>query len=255
MSSDSQLSFFGRVIPERADVKVSEISLQHRSQWGDYRMNIFIHGSQILVDVPVEDVDEVENIHTLRNLVQSAVSSLTDFLAFLEGLYVSVEIISVIDTEGRKRVFGVKYSPVAKKVDSQDKRDELLTKVVRAYQTEASPYLQRAFTDYRLAMNHAEDTGFYCFRAVESIRQFFYDGNKDKSWKKLREALDVERETIEDRIQKYSKRRRHGDLDSLTAEERNQIIVTTWDILESFIEYASSELDDLYSETDTAQEN
>lgn len=241
MPSENAYAFFGRVYPERTSVEISGMNLQHTSQFGTFQMHVVTHGSQILIEAQTEE--ETDDIYTLKNLVQSGVSSLTDPLSFLVGKHVDVEIVAVITPSGDKRVFGVEYPYISEKISSEEIQSEWLPKILAVYQTEASPYLQHAFTDFRLAMKHAEDTGFYCFRAVESLRQFFNSGDDSNSWKSLRKAINVDRATIEEDIQNYSYKRRHGDVDFITGEERQQVIEATWDIIRRFIEYAGEELE------------
>jgi len=189
-------------------------------------------------------------------LVRRGASSLTDPLAFLVGKYLSVEILGVITPSGHKRVFGVEHSYIQEKISPKDVQEKWFPKIMNAYQTEASPYLQRCFTDYRLALEHAEDTGFYCFRAIESLRQFFNEqGDKNRSWKKLRDATNTDRDTIEENIQEYSKNRRHGDVYLITGEERKLVLETTWDIITGFIEYVDEKLEQTDPQTDTSTGN
>lgn len=241
MSSNGTYAFFGRIYPENAGVNISQTELQHMSQFGTLQIEIFAHGSQLLIEVQTEDT--TNDIFTIKNLVKSSVSSLTDPLSFLVGKRVNVEILGVITPSGRKRVFGVELHYISGKISQEEIQDKWLPKIMDAYQTEASPYIQRAFRDYRLAMEYGEDTGFYCFRAIESLRQFFKNEDDAESWERLRDTLDVDRSTIEDGVQNYSKKRRHGDVYSITGEERQQILETTWDIIKRFIEFADEELE------------
>lgn len=225
--------------PERAATAIAEVSLQHRSPFIEFEIDIFTHSSQVLVQVHPES--EVENLGTLKNLVQTSVASLTDPIAFVFGQHVSVEITGVITPSGHKRVFGVEHEYIAERTSQKGEADEWIEKILNVYSTDAAPYLQRAFRDYRLALEHAEDTGFYCFRSTESLRQFYKESDDSDSWEKLREEIGISRETIEQGIQRYAGDRRHGDSYSLTGEERREILETTWTILGSFINHLSEQ--------------
>ncbi|WP_147587239.1 hypothetical protein [Halorubrum lipolyticum] len=242
MGESGTFSFFGRVHPERAAAAIGEVSLQHRSQFINFEIDIFTHGSQLLVQVHPES--EVEDLDTLQNLVQSSVSSITDPFAFIYGKHVSVEITGAITPSGSKRVFGIEHGYIAEKTTQNGEADEWYGKILDVYSTDAAPYLQRAFRDYRLALEHAEDTGFYCFRSIESLRQFYKESDDTESWERLRSDIEVSRETIEQGIQIYAKDRRHGDVYSLSGEERKEILETTWTILSSFIDRLSEQAED-----------
>jgi len=237
-------AFFGRIHPERAAVRMEDaVRLQHRGLYDEIDMELFIHGSHVLVDVDAPE--EVDNLATLRNAVQSSVSSVTDPLAFILGQHVDVEVFACITPSGYKRVFGVKHDYISDKIDQEKEIRNWFSKIMNAYQTGASPFIQRCFTDFRLAMNHPEDTGFYCYRAVESLRQFFKDGSNsddDESWEELRGAISFDRDTIEEDIKAYADPRRHGEPFSITGEERQLVLETTWEIIREFIEYSNKEL-------------
>lgn len=222
------------------------IEMQHRSEFGNVEVEAFIHGSHVLADVTSSaEID----LATLRNLVQSSIASVTDQLAFLLGNHVNVEIFAAITPTGYKHVFGVEFDYIRDKLTTEEAFGEWLPKILTVYRTRAGPYLQRCLTDYRMAMEHPEDTGFYCFRAVESLRQVFKEDEVDNgdSWSSLREATGVSRSTIEKKIQNYSNARRHGDLFTITSEERKLVLESTWEIIREFIEYASEKMDELGS--------
>lgn len=243
MSENRPYAFYGRIYPERAILGLEdEMQIIHGTDSHQIEINVFIHGSQILIEAFPDY--EVENIHTLRNMVRNGVKSLTNPLSFLSGHYVDIEITSVIGPDGHKRVFGVVYGFIEDNLTEEEIREEIFPALMKLYSTEAGEYLQQAFADFRLAMEHPIDTGFFCFRAVESLRQFFDDGGSDsESWDRLRSNLDVDRETIEENIQAYASDRRHGDVIEITEDERNQALQATWDIIYSFINYGRREFD------------
>ncbi|MFK8213356.1 MULTISPECIES: hypothetical protein [unclassified Haloferax] len=240
---DGSFAFFGRIYPERVNLRIEEVAeLYYENDFTTFDMELFIHGSHILAEVtPTEDVD---NLATLRNLVESAVESLTDPIAFLNGVYVHVEITGVIAPDGYKRVFGYNHGAISGRFTQQEISEDWMPKVQSTYQTEAGKYLQRCLTDFRLALEHAEDTGFYSYRAIESLRQYFKsrENNKKESWIALREAVEVDQKIIEENIKEYADGRRHGEPTSITNEDRTRVLETTWGIIRSFLEFADSEL-------------
>ena len=62
------------------------------------------------------------------------------------------------------------------------------------------PWLRRAFVDFREAIRSHEDTPFFCFRAIEDLRQRFVSGedtNVKKTWNEMACALSLADETKE----------------------------------------------------------
>ena len=101
--------------------------------------------------------------------------------------------------------------------------------------------INRCFSDLVSAMKHADDTAFYCYRAIESLRLHcaVSHGLKDKKpkiqWEKFREVLSLSKDKFV-KITESSKLVRHGDVASITGEERADILKETWDVVTSYLE-------------------
>ncbi|NLV04096.1 hypothetical protein [Haloferax volcanii] len=246
MSEDAvngSFAFFGRTYPEQGSLWMEDITeLHYESNLTTFDMELYIHGSHILAEVT--PTEEVNNLATLRNLVESAVESLTDQLAFLQGIYVHARMIGVIGPDGYKHVFGHSHGAISGRFTPEEISEDWMPKIQAIYHTEAGKYLQHCLTDFRLALEHAEDTGFYCYRAVESLRQYFKSKgvSKTESWSDLRDAVEIDRDTIEENIKQYADDRRHGDPTSITNEDRTRVLETAWEIIRGFVEFADSEL-------------
>src|SRR5437764_3406318 len=91
-------------------------------------------------------------------------------VGYLKGYAYDFEITRVVH-QGRKidYVFGIDVPCIAERgkvVDLQDALSKLRGKTVGPN----GLYLHRCFSDLVSSMKHADDTGFYCYRAIESLR-------------------------------------------------------------------------------------
>jgi hypothetical protein len=88
-----------------------------------------------------------------------------------------------------------------------------------------SSHLQRAFADLREAIRSPKDTGFFCYRAIESLRQFFVvelNAPDKQSWEVLRTALQIDRPTI-DYVKTFADSARHGAGAAISDGERAEV--------------------------------
>jgi len=87
-------------------------------------------------------------------------------------------------------------------------------------------------------MKHPDDTAFYCFRALESLKyycraRFKIDSESDQ-WKKLSEITGAGKDDIKF-IREKAFPVRHGDVVGITSDDRVKMFLTTWDIVDAFL--------------------
>jgi len=93
------------------------------------------------------------------------------------------------------------------------------------------------------ALNHPIDTGFFCYRSLEALRQNFIPqgvGDDDearlKSWKDMGEALKVRLSYIK-LIKDNAGVTRHGKVQNVSGSEIQEMIDTTWKIIDRYLVY------------------
>jgi hypothetical protein len=88
-------------------------------------------------------------------------------------------------------------------------------------------------------MKDSNDTAFFCFRAIESLRNHCAEtfgisrANEDVAWVKFREISSSTRPEIK-LIQDRNDAIRHGRPDPLSDLERAEIFNSTWTIAENY---------------------
>ncbi|MDX1880086.1 hypothetical protein SBE55_19985 [Mycolicibacterium sp. 141076] len=174
------------------------------------------------------------------------VRSALDSLGFHRGASLDIKLVSGIVDNGAGRVYLAIHRPafVTPSEDDQTPADVLGPFVVTASR---HPSVRLALADIREAMRLTEDCAFYCFRAIESMRQHFLpDGEDDRaareeSWGKLRDVLDVDRAPI-DEIRLAANARRHGGTaENFDAEQAGKYVLTTRGWMARFVEHVTGE--------------
>lgn len=89
-------------------------------------------------------------------------------------------------------------------------------------------------------MKHADDTGFYCYRAIESLRHHcaavnsLTDESKTKQWERFREVAGCDEQILRE-IKAAADPLRHGQIVGSTSADRERLFTITWDIVDSYL--------------------
>lgn len=195
-------------------------------------VRLSIGASQVAVILSSED--EVEDLASLRNAATNLVEDVSGLFAYTSGHAYSVEITNLTTHDHDHVVFGVTH-PVIETLEEERHLDLDGRLVELALQ---NSHLARAIGDLRRSILEKRDTGFHCYRAVESLRHHFQQvsGARDAAWRALRTALVVERATL-DRLKGYGDPQRHGEVGPSASDEREDAIRITWRLINRFIAY------------------
>lgn len=230
--------FLGVVLPERAQMSL-EFSLRFSIISGGIEgvANVSI----ILNQVAVQIISDHEwEVHDLRNVVKSIVQDHLAMAGFLLGYAYDLEITRVLNYSlNIDRVFGIDIPCISERgsgVDIQNALAKLRDKSIG----ENGIFLNRCFADLASSMKHAGDTGFYCYRAIESLRHHcaarcgLTDASKARQWEQFREVSGSTEEAIR-KIKLAADPLRHGEAFNCTGEERGKLFTLTWDIVDGYL--------------------
>lgn len=198
-----------------------------------FEADISICGCQ--VEVVAKNIDENDDLLTLKNYVRDAVMLAVDMLNYLWGQGNDVEITSVVKPNGER----VYFNPgIQELYEAQLERPLMLEQLWQVVLK--SQNLSRALENLREAIRSSRDTGFFCYRAVESIRQHFWkeeDGKESKkSWERLRRTLCIDKSWI-DALKPFADDQRHGRLPYMSAEDRVSAMQHAWKVVDRFCVY------------------
>jgi hypothetical protein len=229
---------YGVVLPERAQLSLQfELGFSHIATGVKANAKVSIVLNQIVVWV---ESDHEWDIFDLRNVVQNIVQSHLAMVGYLKGYAYDSEITRVLNqSRGIDRVFGIDIpclSDRGKLVDLTEALPKLRDMTVGLI----GVYLQRCFSDLVSAMKHADDTGFYCYRAIESLRHHcaavhgMATADKSKQWEKFRVVSGCDEKTLRD-IKAAADPVRHGEFAGPTNSDRAKLFTSTWDVVDGYI--------------------
>lgn len=198
-----------------------------------FEVTVSISRSQ--VSAKVKNLDGNADLLTLRNYVRDAVMSAVDMLNYLWGQGNDVEITSVVKPNGERIDFNAGIQELHEAQFERPLTLEQLWQVVLKSQN-----LRRALENLREAIRSSGNTGFFCYRAVESIRQHFWkeeDGKESKkSWERLRKTLCIDKNWI-DALKLFADEQRHGRVPYMSEEDRVSAMQHAWKVVDRFCVY------------------
>ena len=241
VTNDVQYTFFGKVHPERCNVSITEIRAKVGAPGDEIHgeLRYYISLSQVTATFVCEK--PVANVYTLRNYVEDAIRVALDALGYTLACGYDLEVTEMIDSLGnRPIVFGVGIPAVENAAAQGGVSFEA---IMSLFADARGAYLQRCLADLREAIRIPKDTGFFCYRAIESLRQFFLRDKAAKdeksSWKILRSELGVDRADI-DAVKALADPVRHGDSAGISDDQRAKTFQLTWGIVNKFVKYGNA---------------
>ena len=220
--------FSGKVHPERANVNISPIKFEFGESDPNFKgkATIAISWSQISLILNIEsNVD----LPTMKNTMEHMIRFIVDSYGYISGRGYDVELTSVVDPNNNQTVFGVGIDDLEA---IQNQRPLPFSDIVKlAFQ---SKQLQHALNNLRESIRSPWDTGFFCYRAIECIRQDFKqadDKDEKASWDNLNKNLRIEK-TYAEQLRKYALPQRHGDMPEMTGVEQVALMKCAWSVVD-----------------------
>jgi hypothetical protein len=210
----------------------------------DKKVDVNLKVSIILNQIAVTVETDIEwGVFDLRNMIASVIHNDLAILSFSTGYAYVFELTRVINRSlGVDQVFGIEISAIENRQKAKPvgvRFSEIKHKIVGIN----GIYLNRCFSDLASAMRYHHDTPFYCYRAIESLRNHcaaqngLLDSDDGTQWQKFREVSGRSREDIERYKQNYADRQRHGKPgDPMSDQDRAEMFVLTWDIVDAYLD-------------------
>lgn len=231
--------FDGTIYPERAPLTHQVgFRFHHPTSKRDGTMRISIILNQIAVWVEVESQWDVWD---LKNVVKTTVQNEVAVVGYLVGHAYEVEVRRVTCPElGVDLVYGINVPCISDRVPPGTDITPRLARVRRVTVGEHGMLLHRCFNDLVSAMKHADDTGFYCYRAIESLRAHcaarheIPETKRHQQWEKLREEAQCDEATILV-VKRAADPVRHGGVPQVKSDDRAVMFKITWDIVDAYL--------------------
>ena len=231
----SKLFFSGVVLPERAPLSVSEVRSQLVGPDGKAYVTLALNiwSNQISVAVESDEPD----ILTLRNIVRTEAEFVTNIAGFVCGYGYDIEITKAFgEALDPTHVFGIDIPVLSKHAEGRDV-GLLVNAIFPLCFGPDAIYFRRCVADLSFAIKRAEDTPFYCFRALESLRQSFgAELSEVEQWKAMAEAVGSSKNEMEP-LRARAFPARHGVPIPLSDQERQELFLYTWSVVERYIDF------------------
>jgi len=228
----------GIVHPERTPISIGPIKPfkmihLYSNKEIEIELNIVLNHITIWINV-----DEEWNIYDLRNTGRNFANIVCSILSFIHGYYYEIEIIQILSKEKNiDVVFGID-TPCISERPSKKEISKNFTNILNTTSGKHGIYFTRCYKDLNLALKDTEDTAFYCFRAIESLKQYcaehFDITNEKDQWKKVSEISGYDQEYIA-KIKTNANALRHGDYAISDEKDRIEFLTRTWNVVEKFI--------------------
>ena len=231
-------TFFGKIFPERANVNFFPITTNFNiKDFGiEGTLKTYISVSQITAQFST--TKRVENVQTLKNHVEDIVRLEVDILGYTLSCGYDVEITSMIDSLGHgDLIFGVNFEH---DIEEFRKKHPSPNEILSLLSNKMDDYLRLCLSDLREAIRKPKDTGFFCYRGIESLSHHFsqkYRISDDKiKWEKMRHELEINESDLR-YIKEFADPVRHGKVTLITDTDRRKILDKTWEIVDKYIIY------------------
>ncbi|MGV9864550.1 hypothetical protein [Rhodococcus koreensis] len=209
----------------------------------DARIDIHLHASRFSMELEIAGDDDIfaGDVSLWGNEVwydaEATLRAVLDSLGFARGASLDIELVSG-SVDDRGLIFPMMSMAEFAAVDG----DHVESGDFGRYAGSAldNVHVRHALADMRMALSFSDDAAFYCYRAIESLRQHFVDGREDddvvrrESWPRLRAALGVGEDELR-LLAAHAKSRRHGGARALSHRERLEVVKRTRVLVDQFI--------------------
>ncbi|MEK9159259.1 MAG: hypothetical protein AAB383_00865 [Patescibacteria group bacterium] len=241
-------TFTGLVHPERVSFSVSE-DLPFQITHPGFKVNgiskLRFDKSKITLSFASE-IDYSKNadcnLETLKNIFEENIRLVIDSYCYINSYSYDVEITKVVCKELHiDNTFGVRGEWNVNK--TKDECTAEFTEILRLFDRPERMFLKDVFADFRRAIKYPSMTAGFCFRAVETIRKFYFedqsisndDKRRERGWKELGETLGFKEADFKE-IKDFALPNRHGEHRQISYEQRERIMNFTRSIINKLIQ-------------------
>lgn len=227
----------GVVLPERAQLTYSfglKMGLKGGSD-GSFKCSIV--NNQVIAFMML---DEEMDVMTIRNIAHYSIQSNLSLLGYCSGIFYDIKIDRIYNEElSIDYVYGVANEDIQRywgEIDVPAMIGQLRPKTTGV----AGILINRALNDLMNALKSADDAAFFCYRAIESLRNHnsvlhsIISRRDHHHWESFKSKAGCTRSEI-DEVKRYADDLRHGKPVIMTADEVKHVLLTTWEIFRKYL--------------------
>lgn len=235
--------FSGKIHPERVNFSVgAELSFGLKHEDFGFEGTNFIKFENSAITIRLEsNIDcsnnQACNLETLKNIVEENIRMVVDIHCFINSYSYDVEITHVIcEALNIDYSYGVRgeWNIIIDGVTSSNN----FTKIISLFDRPERIFLKDVLGDFRRAIKYPAMTASFCFRAIETIRKFYFedvddldeDEKRKNGWTKLNQEFGLIEKDFNE-IKKFAIPNRHGEFPSITYLQRESIMNFTRKII------------------------
>jgi hypothetical protein len=228
----------GIVLPERAKFELKwAVKGTHLASGEFYSADITIVCNQVAIwlesDVEIQTLD-------LKHLVNYIVVNQLSAVSYIVGCVFDFQVTRVINrSRGVDYVYGIENNIIYGR-RSQEGFELDLAKIRDLQLGMHGMLIHRCLVDLTSAMRYREDTPFYCYRAIESLKHHYClmndisTRNDGERWANFRDGCGFSREQIM-WVSELAKDLRHGNISTIDSEQCGELLRRTWDVVDSYL--------------------
>ncbi len=228
----------GRVLPIRAALTFGPIRIQlsdEKSMSPSTNLELTIYANEVTI---YYEAEYPRDIYDIKNECLYYCNAMVAQIGFLVGFGYSIEVNQILCRElDINIVYGIDIPCLSERNKGLDLN--LLIQKIFSIKGPEVRYLHRCFVDLQLAITHPIDTPFYCYRAIESLRHFcrirYNLAKEQQQWQKLSELTKKGWDDTKS-VKIFANDARHGDHKGFSSEQRAEFFITTWELVDGFID-------------------
>ncbi len=176
----------------------------------------------------------------LRNIVLNIVRAQLEVVGYVLGRAYECQITRVVsESRGIDYVFGIDIPCLSKRIKPENV-DSAISDLRSKTDGDHGLYIRRCLGDLASAMKYPDDTGFYCYRAVEALRLHcgvvngLAPDDKSGQWEAFRASSGCSEKELRE-LEKSATAVRHGDVVGVSGGDRERLFTLTWDIVDKYL--------------------
>jgi hypothetical protein len=232
----------GVIHPRRAQIAQHSFALKFQHVSTGNRASLRARILMNELSIRVESTDDWD-IFDLKNVARYITQTDLAIIAYLTGCAYTVEIVRITCQEKKLDVvYGIDIPSITNRSRDLD-FETALTNLRQLCVAEGGVYFQRCMNDLLLAMQHPEDTAFFCYRAIEALKNHSVSTwhgqpkNTSSQWQFFRDIVKCEKEDL-DFIKREADPLRHANRLIDRGEDREVLFMRTWEIVEKYVRAA-----------------
>jgi hypothetical protein len=214
---------------------------------------LFIHDAQIMLSIVADEVAKEDEL--LPEFFRDVIGRFVPLLGYQLGYSYEFEVLTWFEDKGatiRHEVAGVQYPrdarPENPKPGDPPKPRMDWKIVIDALKHEYPQLLARAVRDINSAVRDAGDAAFHCYRAVESVKEYFqvtrFAGDEKKkcpAWQETWQTLKLDKSILGD-MKEAADTVRHGGTVAPNLQAQEKWIAAASLVVQRFADFLATEV-------------